>query len=190
MDFKEILKKIEHKEQQKALHQSILEELKIQEEENKLNKVVVEQAYNIIHNVNKDIQQKIHSQISSIVSSCLNTIFGEDAYEFEILFVQERNKTTAKLLFKREGQYIEPLLASGGGAIDIASFALRTSALILGCSRSRRLMILDEPFRFVSEEYRKNISTMLNNLSDKFSIQFIIVTHIKELMIGKTITIS
>jgi DNA repair exonuclease SbcCD ATPase subunit len=45
-------------------------------------------------------------------------------------------------------------------------------------------MILDEPFRYLSEEYRPKVAVLLEKLAEEFDFQFIIVTHIPELAIG------
>lgn len=135
-----------------------------------------------------DFQSKIHSQISTVVSDCLNTVFEEDAYEFEIVFEQRRGKTEAQLVFKRDGLVLdEPLNASGGGAVDVAAFALRLAALMLTRPRKRRVLILDEPFRFVSREYWPRLVLLLEMISRKLDFQFIIVTHVDELKIGSVV---
>ena len=46
---------------------------------------------------------------------------------------------------------------------------------------------MDEPFKFVSEEYRENVRVLLEQLSKEMSIQFIFVTHIQELVTGKVV---
>ncbi|MES2472602.1 MAG: glycosyltransferase, partial [Pseudomonadota bacterium] len=40
-----------------------------------------------------------------------------------------------------------------------------------------RAMILDEPFRFVSEGYRERVALLLEDLATEIGIQFILVTH-------------
>ncbi len=81
----------------------------------------------------------------------------------------------------------KPLDEDSGGVVDVAAFTLQLSSLMLKKPPVRRVMILDEPFKFVSEEYRPGIRQMLEKLSEEFNFQFILVTHIVELMIGKVI---
>jgi ABC-type molybdenum transport system ATPase subunit/photorepair protein PhrA len=74
-----------------------------------------------------------------------------------------------------------------GGVVDVAAFVLRLSCLMLSKPAVRRIIVLDEPFKFVSIEYRDNVRMMLEKLSSDFDIQFIMVTHIEELVTGKEV---
>jgi ABC-type sulfate/molybdate transport systems ATPase subunit len=49
------------------------------------------------------------------------------------------------------------------------------------------LVVLDEPFRFLSEQYRAAGRQILESLADEMDCQFILVTHIKELSAGQVI---
>jgi len=46
---------------------------------------------------------------------------------------------------------------------------------------------MDEPFKSISNEYQENVKKMLIYLSESFGFQFIIVTHIQNLITGKVI---
>lgn len=94
------------------------------------------------------------------------------------------------MVFIRDGQEIDPMSASGGGVIDVAAFALRLACLLLATPRPRRLLVLDEPFRFVSAKYRPKIRALLLQLSEELGVQIILVTHITELQIGTVHTIE
>jgi DNA repair exonuclease SbcCD ATPase subunit len=43
--------------------------------------------------------------------------------------------------------------------------------------RLRNTIILDEPMRFLSDDYQEQASKMLKEISDRMGIQFIIITH-------------
>lgn len=81
------------------------------------------------------------------------------------------------MLFVRDTLEIDPLTASGVGAIDVAAFALRIASWSMARPRTHPVIILDEPFRYLSENYQERASNMLKELSDKLGIQFIIITH-------------
>jgi DNA repair exonuclease SbcCD ATPase subunit len=148
-----------------------------------------EEAATVIHNVSKAMQEQAHTQIAKVVSRCLSMVF-EDPYEFNIIFEQKRGRTEARLVFSRNGVDVDPLGAAGGGVVDVAAFALRLSCLLLARPQRRRLVILDEPFKFVSEEYREQIRLMLEGLADELDMQFVMVTHVDELRTGKVIEIK
>jgi len=140
-------------------------------------------AQEVLQLLAQAVQQQAHSKISEVVSSCLSAVF-DDPYEFKIVFLRKRGKTEANLRFTRRGLDVDPLTASGGGMIDVAAFALRVACLVLSRPRLSRIIILDEPFKFVSAGYRENVRSMLEQLSEDMGIQIIMVTHIEELETG------
>jgi ABC-type glutathione transport system ATPase component len=135
-----------------------------------------EQAREIMKEVALKTQQTLQVRISGITTLALEAVFP-DPYELLVEFVQRRNKTECDLLFLREGNTMDPLEASGGGAVDIAAFALRIASYTMQRPKSRPVIILDEPMRFLSEDYQEQASQMIKELSDKLGIQFIIITH-------------
>ena len=148
-----------------------------------------QEAQEIIQHLAQNIQQYTHTKISGIVSRCLGLVF-EESYKFKINFERKRGKTEAVFVFIKDGQELDAASSIGGGVIDLASFALRLSCLILARPQRRRVMILDEPFRFVSRNHRGRLKSMLEILSTELKVQFILVTHDKELMIGKVYDLS
>ena len=146
---------------------------------------VVEKALALTQIVAQQTQEELEYRISDIVTTALSSVFP-DPYEFKVHFEIKRGKTEAKLVFSRDGEELDPLTASGGGVVDVASFALRLSCYLLQ-PQNQRVMILDEPFRFVSKEFLPAVSDLIEELSEKLDIQFIIVTHEEELKIGNII---
>lgn len=150
------------------------------------NLEALQEARQIIQEVAKTIQEQAHEQIASVVSKCLSSVF-EEPYEFKIIFEKKRGRTEARMVFIRDENEVDPLTASGGGVVDIASFALRVACLVLSRPQLRRTLVLDEPFRFVSAEYRERVRVMVETLAKEMGVQFLIVTHIAELQIGKVV---
>jgi DNA repair exonuclease SbcCD ATPase subunit len=147
-----------------------------------------EQARSIAQQVAQAVQQQAHAKIAGVVTTCLKSVFGEDSYEFKIKFLRKRNRTEAQLVFVKDGEEVtDPLNEDSGGVVDIAAFALRLACLMLAKPRLRRLLVLDEPFRFVSAGYRESVRQMLLKLAEDFYLQIVMVTHIEELMCGKVI---
>ncbi len=148
------------------------------------------EAQGLIQQVAEEIQSLAHQQIARVVTRCLQTVFGEDAYTFKIAFSKKRGKTEAQLLFVRDGMEIEPVDAAGGGVIDLASFSLRLACLMLAVPRKRRLLVLDEPFRHLSSQYRPKVRELLLTISKEFEIQILFITHSRELVCGKVIEVG
>ena len=146
----------------------------------------LEKALVITQKVAQMTQEELEYRISNIVTTALESVFP-DPYEFKVIFEIKRGKTEARLVFVRDGEVIDPLTASGGGVVDVAAFALRLSAYLITSPRPQPVIILDEPFRFVSEEYQEKVADLLEELSQKLEIQFIIVTHENTLKRGNII---
>jgi DNA repair exonuclease SbcCD ATPase subunit len=130
----------------------------------------------------QDTQQKLEFHISNLVSTALAAIW-DDPYTFQLEFVQKRNKTEAELWFIRNGEKMKPIDASGGGAVDIASFALRTAFWSL-TKKTRPLFVIDEPFRNLSSDLQSRALDMLQMLSKNLGLQLIIVSHIDQLILN------
>lgn len=147
-----------------------------------------EHAQQIVQQLAQTIQQQTHKAIADVVSRCLSTIF-DDPYEFRIVFARKRGKTEARLTFERNGKTVDPLSAAGGGVVDVAAFALRLACLVLARPKRRRLIVLDEPFRFVDPDKSKRLATLLQQLAKDMQVQFILVTHKPSLRIGNVIEV-
>lgn len=189
MNITQLLAKVNHIKAKHDLAVSKLADEKKQFKQALLDQEAAEQAREIVQFVSEQIQQQAHQKIAGIVTRCLHTVFGDDAYEFKIIFEQKRGKTEARLVFTRDNAEIDPLTASGGGVIDVAAFALRLTCLILSQPLRRRLLILDEPFRFLSIDYHPAMRQLLISLAEEMDMQFIIVTHTQGLCIGKVVEI-
>lgn len=135
-----------------------------------------EQAREVIREVGLKTQQQLQYHISDITSLALEAVF-DDPYELVAEFVQRRNKTECDLYFQRDGSKVDPLSASGGGAVDVAAFALRVASWSMQHPRSRNVLIMDEPLRFLSTDHQEKASTMIKEISKRLGIQFIIITH-------------
>lgn len=148
-----------------------------------------EEARHLIQQVGQAVQREAHDRLAGVVSRCLEQVFDEP-YSFRIAFEKKRNQTEARLAFVRDGLEVSPLDAAGGGVVDLAAFALRLSCLMLRRPASRRLLVLDEPFKFVSAGYRPRVREMLEQLSEKMKVQFLVVTHLKEFEVGKVVRLG
>jgi len=80
-----------------------------------------------------------------------------------------------------EGNKQSILDGCGGGLKDIVSFALRVAIWSLD-SESSPVILLDEPFKFVSAGHRNQGAELLHTLSRKLGIQFVVVSHVAEIV--------
>jgi DNA repair exonuclease SbcCD ATPase subunit len=181
MNLRAMRNKIERLKGEKEALERQLSKLKADLQKEKRSLEHTKEAQNIIITVAKATQDEFQVHVNSLVTTALKLTFGS-AYSFEIDFVQRRNKTEADIYFVHSnGNRISPLDAAGGGAVDIAAFALRLALISLMDPAPRQTLVLDEPFRFLSLDLRPKAAQMLKELSEKLGLQFIIVTHSSQL---------
>lgn len=137
------------------------------------------EAREIMRTVAQTTQQQLEYFISDIVSIANSAVFRYP-YEFKAEFVLKRGKTECELFFIRNGQRLKPLDAAGGGPIDVSSFALRMSLWSL--NKNRPVIVLDEPFKHLSKNLHAKALQMLKEISQKLSVQIIMITHSDELI--------
>lgn len=138
------------------------------------NLETVEKAQVFLQTVAKNTQDKLRYHIEDIVQLALDTCFPGQ-YDFDVEFEIKRGRTETVLSFVKDGEKVNPLDAAGGGAADLAAFALRIAAWTLG--HSDNTIILDEPFRFLSKDLQPKAGEIMKRLSEKLGLQFIMVTH-------------
>ena len=156
----------------------------MKEEEEKLSaasnrtKILVE-AQKIFQEAAEITQKQAHERIASVVTSCLSDVFQEEAYEFKLDFQQKRGKTEAVIILSRNGVELEdPVNEAGGGIVDVASFALRVACLMSSIPRKRKVLLLDEPFKFINgDKYQSRVGSMLLSLSVRLGVQIVQVTQ-------------
>lgn len=143
--------------------------------------ILMEKAQSFLQKVAQDTQSQLKFQVEDIVNIALDTCFP-DEYIFKLNFVISRGKTEAQLVFlsQKTKHEIDPMNASGGGVVDLVSFALRIALFVLE-QNVNNVIVLDEPFRFVSKDLLHRVKDILRMLSDKLKLQFIIVTHIADI---------
>ena len=134
-----------------------------------------EEARAIFQRAAELTQSKLSVHLSDLVSLALKSVF-EEPYKFLVRFISKRGNTECELLFVDDkGNEYQPLNSCGYGPADVASFALKVSYWALG--NYRPLLLIDEPFKHLSTNYKNKTSEMVKNLSTELGLQFIIITH-------------
>lgn len=139
-----------------------------------------EKAAHVIQTVAKTTQQNLEFHVSAIVTSALRAIDPGDwpdefRMRFEIRGRSSGKQTEADMFFVEGGEEYEPELGSGGGPLDIASFALRLAYWSL--KKNRPTFILDEPFKYVSPDLQNRTSQMVKAMCSNLDIQIILISH-------------
>jgi DNA repair exonuclease SbcCD ATPase subunit len=146
-----------------------------------LRLIAYEKAQALLQGVASDTQSALRVHIEDIVQLALDSIFPNQ-YQFNIRFDIAYGRTSANLVFtsKISGFEIDPLTASGGGVVDVCSFALRLACWTLSKGLDS-VIILDEPFRFLSRELQGKAGVLLKELGDRLGLQIIMTTHLQPL---------
>lgn len=133
-------------------------------------------------NVLSDTQRKeLEQKVEALVDYGVQMVFGP-TYRFKVTS-ELRGKAVRTEFWLVENDLTLPLLdATGGGIGDVVSFLLRVVILCLARPVQRRVLVLDEPFKFVSASHFQTLTALLKELSDTLGLQLIMVTHKPELL--------
>ena len=153
---------------------SIIKKEEIKLESLELLNKSIDNIQTLIQITAKETQDTLRFHIEDLVQSALDFCFP-GKYDFIVDFKIKRGKTEASMSLQTDGLNVDPMEGVGGGVVDIVSFALRLVAWSL--SKTSSVIILDEPFKWLSSNLRPLAGEMLKNLSDKLKIQIIMVTH-------------
>ncbi len=178
-DFKKIKSIFNKKWAERDVLRKNLSELETKIETRQVRMNNAEQARVIFQEVAKRTQQNLEYHISNLVTLALSAVFP-DPPKFIVKFETRRNQTECDLLFSENGsEPYKPINGSGGGVMDVASFALTISVGRLE-KEKRPIFIMDEPFRYVSPGLQGNVGDMLSMINKKLNIQLIIVSHAED----------
>lgn len=135
-----------------------------------------EEAQATIQIVAQKTQQELTYHLSELVTLAMASVF-DDPYELLVEFVRRRGRTEADIWFVRDGKQIDPLSASGGGAVAIGAFALRVSLWSLAQPRTRPTLLLDEPFiRIKGDADNIKALQMTKAVANQIGLQIIMVS--------------
>jgi len=119
------------------------------------------------------------NKMSGLVTYGLKTIFDDQNLSFVPKITKKNEKTWIELKTQNDG--VEGEFGSFGGSVAvIESFLLRIICLLK--MNMAKLMLLDETFASVGEEYIPNTSKLIGELSKKLGLDVLLVTHQKEFL--------
>lgn len=125
-------------------------------------------------------QEKLQWRISKLVTLAQESVF-ENPYETKMVFESKFGRTHVDLFFERNGQRVDPLEASGGGAVDVAAFGLQMSLWTLKTPRLRPVFVLDEPLKWLKGgDLPEKGAKMIREIAHRLGVQIIMVSHIPD----------
>lgn len=140
--------------------------------------VECDQAISLLEKVGNASRSKIRKQIESLVSSALVTTFNRPDYGFSADFVNRRNQIECDLMAKVGDRLEDPLESGGGGRVDTIATALRF--VLISLTQHTGPIILDEPGKWVSPEFRANFLSFLKEYSNGGNRQIIMTTQVQD----------
>lgn len=119
--------------------------------------------------VKEDVQP-----MASLISYGLTTVFEDQNLSFKPVIGRKNDKVHVQLLTLNDG--LEGEFGSFGGSVAvIESFLLRIICMLK--LDLARVILLDECFAAVSEEYIQNTSRLVNELCKKLGLDILLVTQ-------------
>ena len=175
-NIQQLRNKLERQKGQRIQIESSLSSLQEGLQEKKRSLRRHQEAKEIIRVVGLITQQQLQFHISNITSLALESVFS-DPYALQVEFIIRRNKPECDLFFVRDEMKIEPSIAAGVGAMDVAAFALRIASWSMMNPHTRNTIILDEPFKHLKgQEANLAVLKMVNTISKKLKIQIIMIS--------------
>lgn len=128
---------------------------------------------------------KIKTKIGfeKIVSYALKYIYNSD-YSFELEFGRRGNLSELNFNVKSPNckEPLDLLDSQAGGVLDVISIALRIALLELIRPKVEGFICVDEPFKHLSTEYLPKAENLIQEISEKFNRQIILITHKAEFL--------
>ena len=134
----------------------------------------LQKAQEVFQLVAKETMQSLETQWSSLVTMALRAVFP-DAPAFRLKIDTARGRPECEFCFVQGDEESSVLETTGGGVLDVASFALRVAYWSL--KQSAPVFLLDEPFKFVSPDLQGRVELMLRMFCEQFGVQIIMVSH-------------
>lgn len=136
----------------------------------------------VLNSIGEERQLKAQDTIEQLVTTGLQQIF-DDTLSFHIIQSVKAKAASVEFVVRTTlvggGVVDTPVMdARGGGLAATIGFLLRVVILLLKNGKDRdNILILDETFAHVSDEYLEGVGEFLRQLVDTTGIQIVMVTH-------------
>jgi DNA repair ATPase RecN len=135
----------------------------------------------LLTSIGEERQETARRQVEELASRAMQVIFGEEL-TFHLVPGERAGQATMEFMVRSKYDDMEVdtsvLDARGGGMAAVLGFVLQLVVLLL-TEDARNILILDEPFAWVSEAYESRVAEFLREVSERARVQIILVTHSK-----------
>jgi hypothetical protein len=179
--IKDLENKISVLEGKKELYESSLEEYKTELRIESSNVENYKKCIDLLKYISTINQDKIITLFQHTVSAGLKDIF-DNSYEFKIEMKTRGNSSSCDFKIKCGifPEWSDIILNHGKSVQDVISVILRI-VLVKLLKNERQIVVLDEPGSGIEAERQIVFSKFLSEISHKFGIQLIVVSHSEEL---------
>jgi len=166
-------------------------ELELQENEKELKKLeelleLYEDVRIVLQELAETTREQVCAELEHVVTLCLKAVFVDEELSFEIEINTSRNNTVIEFYVIDESGdepvRLPPEDSFGGGTVDTCAIGLRFGLLQILDPKPLGPIILDEPAKQVSGGRVVAIAALLQELTDMFKKQTILVTHHEAIM--------
>ena len=135
------------------------------------------QTLALLNNTSLAFWEKTKQGIESLVNKALLAVYPDRHYIFKIEQETLRGADHIRFMLDEDGVETDIWEESGLGIADIVGFALRIAYLTLYRPKLLPVLVMDEPFRYVSEKYATNAGRFAKQIAKDLGLQIIMVTH-------------
>ena len=163
----------------------------LQEHQDRLQRLEAEvqlhhEARELLVQAAKVSREKTIGFVDKAVTHAVRSVFQDKSLEFKIEIHERRGAIEAdyKISWLANGVRItdDPMDAKGGSVQDTVATALRLVFLSRFKPQRRKILIMDEPAKFIDPEHVSRYAKWLRRVAIELEIQVIIITH-KDAMI-------
>jgi predicted ATPase len=133
----------------------------------------------LLTSLGEQAQKQAQERLEELVTRGLQVIFGTEL-SFHVIQSVKANQAVTEFVIRSEydGMTVDTSVmdARGGGMAAVTGFMIRLVVLLL-TPRARRVLFLDETFRFVSREYEGRLAEFLAEVAERAGVQLVLVTH-------------
>lgn len=133
----------------------------------------------LLTRIGEERQESARRMFEDLTTMALRDIFGEEL-SFALVPGESGGQVTLEPVIRsaHDGQVLEtPVLdARGGGMVQVVAFVLRL-VMVLLTPGVRKILFLDETFRFVSESYTDRLGEFVRTVAEQKGVQIVMITH-------------
>lgn len=131
----------------------------------------------------------LEQKVQALVDYGVQAVFGP-SYRFKVTSELRGKAVRTEFFLVEDGHELSLIDSTGGGVSDVVSFLLRIVMLCIVRPVQHRVLVLDEPFKWVSAAHFIKFNALLRELTESLGIQIIMVSHRTEVLDAATTIIE